>query len=354
MTFNRRRFFKYTAGALGSSAIGACGVMQMRTEQNKYYQGPVSDHFDGIRFFNPGGAEPKGLADLWKWRKSKKPKPWPDYVPLAQTVKPAKKVNDLKVTMVGHATMLLQTRGLNILTDPFWSDRASPVQFAGPKRVIKPGIHFKDLPPIDLILLSHCHYDHMDLDTLSRLKVAHDPLVITPLGNDTIIAKTGLQCSVLDWGQSVRFRDIEIHCTPCHHWGARGVRDRSMALWAGFLIEAPKDRILFIGDTGFDLGRPYHHLTKNFDKIRLAILPIGAYEPRWFMADQHQNPAEAVAGFQILQAQYAIGHHWGTIQLTDEDRIAPKLDLASALEAAQIDPTRFVALEPADTWSIPG
>lgn len=325
----------------------------MRSSQNRYYQGPVSDHFDGVRFFNPGGAEPKGLADLWKWRTGEKPTPWPESIPLAQVVKPAARVADLKVTMVGHATMLVQTRGMNILTDPFWSDRASPVQFGGPKRVIEPGIAFQNLPPIDLILLSHCHYDHMDIDTLSRLKATHDPLVITPLGNDTIIAKTGLRCSVLDWGQSVRFGDVEIHCTPCHHWGARGVSDRSMALWAGFMMETPQDRLLFIGDTGFDQGRPYHHLAKNFGKIRLAMLPIGAYDPRWFMADQHQNPAEAVTGFQILDAQYAIGHHWGTIQLTNEGRNDPKLDLAAALAAAQIDPTRFCAMEPADTWSIP-
>ena len=350
---NRRAFLRSAAALCGVSTLAGGTTYTVRMTNNRYYNGPVSDHFDGVRFFNPDGAPPKGMADLWKWRNGPKPQVWPETIPLAQTAKPAARVSDLTITMVGHATMLIQSQGMNILTDPFWSERASPVSFTGPKPVIKPGIAFEDLPPIDVILLSHCHYDHMDLATLKRLKAVHDPLVITPLGNDTIIKSTGLRTEVLDWGQKTRNGPFEVHCVPCHHWGARGVTDRSMALWASFVLTGPDGALLFIGDTGFDKGRPYRTLASDFGRIRMALLPIGAYDPQWFMADQHQNPAEAVEGFKLMGADFAIGHHWGTIQLTNEGRDDPKIALGLALDAENIAQERFRALEPAEVWAVP-
>jgi L-ascorbate metabolism protein UlaG (beta-lactamase superfamily) len=325
----------------------------MKSTKNKYYQGPSSDHFDGARFFNPDGETPKQFRDLWRWRMGPKPQVWPKTIPLKATATPKANIADLTITMVGHATLLIQFKGLNILTDPFWSDRASPVSFAGPKRVIKPGINFDDLPKIDFILLSHCHYDHMDLATLKRLKLAHDPIVVTPLGNDTIIKSTGLKTQTLDWAQEKQFGNLTIHCEPCHHWGARGISDRSMALWAAFVLSLGDDKVLFIGDTGFDKGRPYYNLAQKFGGFRAAVLPIGAYDPRWFMAGQHQNPAEAVQGFQIINADYAIGHHWGTIQLTNEGRDDPKIELEIALKEQGVESERFRALEAGDVWAIP-
>ena len=322
-----------------------------------YYSGPVSDHFDGTRFFNPEGAAPKGLAAALRWQFGGGKARWPKTVSVPSVAPSAPRVDGdgLTITMVGHATMLIQTAGLNILTDPVWSDRASPFRRIGPRRVTAPGIAFDDLPKIDLVLLSHNHYDHLDLMTLGQLWQAHDPVVITPLGNDTILknAIPGLKVQAGDWGDNLSHGPARVHFEPCHHWSARGMTDRSMALWSAFVIETPAGRILHIGDTGYDSGRPYAGLAEKHGPIRAAILPVGAYEPRWFMRDQHQNPAEAVAGFAASGAAYAVGHHWGTFQLTDEAREAPRAALAAALAAQGIAADRFRALSTGEAWSIP-
>jgi len=349
---NRRRFLIGSLIAalagLGGAALAAGG------RGNRYYQGPVSDHFDGLRFFNPGGTPPRGVRDLLRWQLGGGRQRWPERVPVTPA-RPRDRVADLRVTMVGHATHLIQTAGVNILTDPVWSDRASPVGFAGPRRVTAPGIAFDDLPPIDLVLLSHNHYDHLDLPTLTRLGARFGCPVITPLGNDTILRQAGgglIDARAHDWGAAVPAGPLTIHLTPCHHWSARGTRDRSMALWSGFVIAGPAGRVLFIGDTGFDGGRPYRDLPGP-GRLRLAILPVGAYAPRWFMAPQHQDPAEAVAGMRIAGAAWATGHHWGTFQLTDEAREAPLQELTAALAAQGVDPGRFRPLAPGQVWDIP-
>ena len=328
--------------------------MALTSSRNRYYSGPVSDHFDGVRFFNPGGTPLRGLSDLLKWQFGGTRKTWPAQVPV-NTSRPPARAEDMTITMVGHATLLIQTSGLNILTDPVWSDRASPLAFAGPKRVAAPGVAFADLPKIDAVLISHNHYDHLDLATLASLHAAHAPQIIAPLGNDAIIrsAVPDARITVADWGQSVALGALTVHIEPCHHWSARGVGDRSMALWAAFVIAGPAGKIVHIGDTGFDRGRPYRFLSAKHGAIRAAILPIGAYEPRWFMQGQHQNPAEAVEGFVMSGAAHAIGHHWGTFQLTDEARDAPPEALTAALAAKSIPQDRFRALAPGEAWAIP-
>ena len=268
-----------------------------------------------------------------KWQLSGERSKWPAANPSPfPPAKPAERIDGsgLRLTMVGHSSLLIQTVGLNILTDPVWSPRVSPLSFAGPKRVNPPGIAFSNLPPIDLVLVSHNHYDHLDLATLKRLKAKHDPLVLTPLGNDAIIddAVPGMRLSVHDWGDRIDIGDgVAIHVEPVHHWSARGARDRRMALWAGFVVETPAGKIYFAGDTGFHGGTNYRLMAEKHGGFRLAILPIGAYEPRWFMAPQHQNPEEAVQGMLLCNAAYAAGCHWGTFQLTNEpiDEPARKL-----------------------------
>jgi L-ascorbate metabolism protein UlaG (beta-lactamase superfamily) len=323
-------------------------------KRNPYYTGPVSDHFDGVRFFNPGGIAPRGFRDLLKWQFDGQRQRWPATVPAAIS-QPEAQQQDLRVTMIGHATLLIQTAGMNILTDPVWSDRASPVRFAGPRRVTGPGIRFDDLPRIDLVLLSHNHYDHLDLMTLRRLHQAHAPVILTPLGNDTIIRRAvpGAEIITGDWGDSHRAGPLQIHFEPCHHWSARGSGDRSMALWAAFVLAGPSGKILHIGDTGFDNGRPYRDLPARHGPLRLAILPIGAYEPRWFMQGQHQNPDEAVRGLALSGAAHAVGHHWGVFQLTNEAHNAPPEALEAARQKHQIAEGRFRALTPGETWDIP-
>lgn len=330
-----------------------------RRAANRYYGGPLSDHFDGTLFFNPDGRPPGRFADLLRWQlsggRTKWPAAWPSPFPQA---KPDERVEGaaLRITMAGHASLLIQTVGLNILTDPVWSERASPFTFAGPKRVNAPGIAFSDLPPIDLVLVSHNHYDHLDLATLRRLRKSHDPLVITPLGNDAIIcpAAPGIRLTAHDWGDRLDVgKGVKVHVEPAHHWSARGGRDRRMALWAGFVIETPGGKVYFAGDTGFHGGINYRLLAEKHGGFRLAILPIGAYEPRWFMAPQHQNPEEAVQGMKLCNAAYAAGCHWGTFRLTDEPIEEPARKLGEALSAEGVAKERFRAMRPGETWDIP-
>ncbi len=330
-----------------------------RAGRNRYYDGPVTDHFDGEVFFNPGGTPPRGFRDVLKWQLTDRGTKWPKRFDSAHPpAKPGPRADDgeLHVAMVGHATMLLQTAGLNILTDPVWSERVSPFRFIGPKRRNAPGIAFDDLPPIDLILLTHNHYDHLDLATLKRLYEDHDPLVLTPLGNDTIVRASipDMRMTIGDWGDRVDVGDgVAIHFEPCHHWSARGGRDRRMALWAAFVIETPTGRIYHIGDTGFHDGLHYRNALEKHGDFRLALLPIGAYEPSWFMRDYHQNPAEAVEGMLACGAQFAIGHHWGTFRLTNEGIDEPARTLAKALAAKKIDGDRFRTLFPGEVWQLP-
>lgn len=326
---------------------------------NRYYRGPRSDHFDGTLFFNPGGETPHGLGDVLRWQLRGQKTSWPKYVQSNfPRARPEAQVDGdgLRVTMVGHATMLIQTCGLNILTDPVWSDRASPFAIAGPKRVNKPGIHICGLPPIDIVLLSHNHYDHMDMGTLKCLRGMHDPEVVTPLGNDALLhaADPSMHVSTLDWGDCTSFRNgVHVHAAPAHHWSARGIKDRRMALWASFVIETPHGNIYHVGDTGFDQGRNYRKAGEKFGGFRLALLPIGAYDPRWFMKDNHQSPEEAVDGMLLAKADYAVGHHWGTFHLANEPVDEPPQRLARALKERGLPDRRFRAMHPGEVWNVP-
>jgi L-ascorbate metabolism protein UlaG (beta-lactamase superfamily) len=329
-----------------------------RREKNPYYDGSRSDHFDGVRFFNPGGVEPLGLVALLKWQWREKRARWPSAYPSPFVgAKPAARIegDGLRVTMVGHASLLIQTQGQNILTDPVFSTRASPLTFAGPKRHNPPGVRIDDLPKIDLVLVTHNHYDHLDIASLKTIVAAHHPQIITPLGNDAIIRKSIPNARIIatDWGDQTDFGPFTIHTEPCHHWSARGMGDRRMALWAAFVISTPSGAIYHIGDTGFHHGINYRAAAEKHGGFRLAILPIGAYEPRWFMKGQHQNPAEAVEGMRLARAQYAVGHHWGTFQLTNEAVEAPLQALSDALDAAGVEGKRFRALRAGESADIP-
>ena len=270
--------------------------------------------------------------------------------------KPPKSVagNDLRVSFVGHATVLIQTGSLNILTDPVWSERASPFSFVGPKRVNDPGIAFDNLPPIDAVLLSHNHYDHLDLTTLSRLHAAHKPLIVTPLGNDRILKDhdANLHIEVGDWGDSFELSpDVRVTLEPMHHWSARGFGDRRNALWAAFVLQSNAGNIYHIGDTGFHDGINYKAAREKYGDFRLAILPFGAYEPRDFMKGQHQNPDEAAQGHKLLRAKISLGHHWGTFQLTDEALEAPLAALEEAKTIHGLRDDEFLPLRPGQTWT---
>ncbi len=328
---------------------------------SRYYHGPASDHFDGERFFDPLGVPPRSRRDLLRWFVDRRWRgtraKWPAWAPSPFADRPPTRVEGAvwRICYIGHASFLIQTAGLNMLLDPVWSKRASPFRFIGPKRVNDPGIAFSDLPPIDVVLVSHGHYDHLDLETLSWLAAAHRPRIITPLGNDAImrIRDPAIAAEAYDWHDRV---DIGAGATvtpvPTRHWSARNLSDRNMSLWASFVIEAPAGRIYFVADSGYGDGRYFRDARERCGPLRLAILPIGAYEPRWFMRDQHMNPAESVQAFIDCGAELALGHHYGTFQLTDEAIDAPLMALGEALKAAAIPAERFRTLRPGEVWQL--
>ncbi|SNB71198.1 L-ascorbate metabolism protein UlaG, beta-lactamase superfamily [Rhodoblastus acidophilus] len=320
--------------------------------QNQYYSGPPSDHFDG-RFFNLAPATPdKQVAEIKRWRKALNPRPWPADI-VVPSVTPEARSEATRLTFVGHATVLIQTRGLNLLTDPFWSTRASPVPFVGPKRACPPAVALDALPPIDVILLSHNHYDHCDMATLRRLVKRDAPLIVTPFGNDAIVRRAlpAARVTALDWWDDVNLRgEVGATLVPAQHWSSRSLSDRRMALWGGFYVRAGAETIYFAGDTGYGDGTLFKTIRARVGAPDVALLPIGAYEPRWFMADQHVAPEEAVMIFQDLEAVRAFGIHWGVIQLTDEGRDEPREELAKALATQKIAPELFVAAPPGFVW----
>jgi len=316
--------------------------------KNRYYDGPISDHFNG-RFFNTAPpTRDKTFADIRQWRKTSTRAPWPAHVPVQHAV-PEQRVAGTRVTLVGHATVLIQTGGLNLLTDPVWSDRCSPVQFAGPKRVCDPGVRFEDLPPIDAVLLSHNHYDHLDIATMRRLVARHDPLIVTPLGNDTIVRRAIPKARIVTgdwWDEHALEGGVQVTFMPAQHWSARGIYDRRMALWCGFYVRAGDSSVYFAGDTGYGDGSVFDLIRARLGSPDVALLPIGAYAPRWFMRDQHTDPAEAVRIMQHLDARHALAIHWGVFPLSDEGRDEPVHALAHALAEHAIAPGRFRHDEP--------
>ncbi|HMC91175.1 MAG TPA: MBL fold metallo-hydrolase [Allosphingosinicella sp.] len=257
------------------------------------------------------------------------------------------------VTWIGHTTVLVQTAGLNILTDPIWSDRASPFSFIGPKRVRVPGVKFEELPKIDLVLVSHNHYDHMDLPTLKRLWDRDRPAIVTSLGNDTILKRAGIAAIGRDWGQSIPVRNgASVTIERVHHWGSRWGTDRNRSLWSGFTIRLPGGNVFFAGDTGWGDGSWPADAARD-GPYRFAILPIGAYLPREVMQSNHMNPDESVAAFRLLGARAALGVHWGTFQLTFEGIDDPPRRLAAASKAQGVAPDRFVTREVGQSFEVP-
>jgi len=307
------------------------------------YVGPQSDHFDGEKFFTPGAPPPtRGVGKLLKWQLNSEQGPWRSYreepygAPPPQHVAPGA----LRVTFINHATTLIQLDGVNVLTDPIYAARASPVGFAGPHRVRPPGIRFEELPVIHAVVISHNHYDHMDVATLLRVQDAFPGVqIFAGLGNKSFLESKGLrQVAQLDWWQSTQLGATAVKLTsvPTQHFSNRGLTDEDGTLWTGWVIEGTSGRTYFAGDTAY--GPHFKAAGERLGPFRLAVLPIGAYLPEWFMAPVHMTPADAVKAKADLAAQVMVPMHYGTFPLADDGEEAA----VAALREASEDPAIWV------------
>ncbi len=314
------------------------------------YDGPQSDHFNGRLFFNPDAPTGRSFKDFLRWQRTQQRKSWPEWVAnRAQPVLPETlATGQIALTFINHITFLLQFNGLNVLTDPVYSQRVSPFRSVGPRRVRDPGLAFEALPPIHLVLITHNHYDHLDIETLLRLEQAHSPRFVTGLGNRAFLAGFGIQAvDELDWWQSVATAGAEVTLTPAQHWSSRGPRNRNRTLWGGFIVRASGRQVYFAGDTGY--WTHFRQVRERVGRVDLALLPIGAYEPRWFMRDQHMNPDDAVRAHLDLEPKVSVATHFGCFQLTDEGIDDPPLELAAACERLGVSPDAFQVLETGET-----
>src|SRR5579862_8114617 len=302
----------------------------------------TSDHWDGERFWNPEGATGPPLSTVPRMLLARRT-PWSRTVEVRPRRPPGLQGAAAVVTFIGHATFMIQTAAGNILTDPVYVRHAGPWGLLGPRRVRPPAVPFDELPPIAIALLSHNHYDHCDLRTLRRLGERFDSLVVTPLGNAALLRSAGIRrIEELDWWQDSTAAPLPIILTPAHHFSARTPFDRNRALWGGFVFVAGTRRIFFAGDTAY--APFFRDVRQRLGPIDLALLPIGAFEPRWFMQAVHMNPAEAVQAHLDLLAAESVGMHFGTFQLTTEGIDEPVRALAEACRARAIPLTRFRTL----------
>ncbi len=322
---------------------------------NRYYQGPETDHFDGVLFFHPGlRSSDKSLWELLKWRMNGKRTAWPEAVHAHSGIRFSTAVSDLRITHVGHASLLIQVAGLNILVDPVWAERASPLRWAGPRRRNPPAVRLQDLPPIQVILVTHNHYDHLDVRTIRDLWEAHHPTIIAPLGNDAIMRSFAdhIKVETGDWWQAFPLSsELRVTIVPSYHWSSRTLRDRRMALWGGFVLEAPAGVVYCAGDTAYRDGAIFRDIGERFGPPIVAVLPIGGYAPRWFMKVQHANPREALQIASACGAQQVLGIHWDTFPLTDEPYNEPPQLFATYAQEGGFEAIRAQALRPGDVWS---
>lgn len=325
---------------------------------NSHYD-PAKAHHTKSGFKNIYYEDDKGLWDFLQWRWQKQSKNIPgvgDYsFEIDKTHHQFLKSNIEKQTLtwIGHATFLIQFSGLNILTDPQFSERASPVNWAGPQRVVPPGIEVKDLPEIDAVIISHDHYDSLDsasVIALSKHNLQRHLTFIVPLGMKAWFDDLDLdsiRVVELDWAQSHKINGVTFTAEPSQHWSKRGLFDTYQRLWASWVIEGNGNRIFFAGDTGY--AKHFKEIGDKYGLFDLALLPIGAYEPRWFMKSHHVNPEEAVKIHLDIRSRHSVAMHWGTFILTDEPLDEPPGKLAEALDKHKIDESDFEVYQHGET-----
>lgn len=335
--------------------LGAATIVSIGWAVSKPgYEGPKSTHFNGTTFVNPGDVPSKGFFDVMKWYLQREQGEWKE-IPESEITyapKPADAVVEgMVITYVNHSTFLIQTAGVNILVDPVWSDRVSPFSFAGPKRFRPPGIRFEDLPPINLVLISHNHYDHLDIETLKNINSRFSPRFVVPLGVDLLLNQEGINNTfTLDWWESKPIdSDITVHAVQAQHFSARGLFDRDKTLWAGYVIDTPAGGVYFAGDTGY--GGFFKEIGRRYD-IKVGLIPIGAYKPRWFMSPVHVDPEEAIQVHKDVGAEISFGMHYGTFPLADDGMKDPANDFAEAIQKPENRGVNFKLITEGDSFEL--
>jgi N-acyl-phosphatidylethanolamine-hydrolysing phospholipase D len=365
--------------ALVVFGIGISSLLSSCSTVNPHYDSKLKHHTPTGFVNNYGVAGGKPLGELLKWQweafKASVPKPpsqlFQGYAGVP-TVKPALeqlkancadaaikrdgRCKEVSITWVAHATVLIQMGGLNILTDPHFSERTFAVQFMGPKRKVPLSVSLPELPRIDLVLISHNHYDHLDTNTVKALQAqaGGPPIFAVPLGVDLWFKDLGItNVEHFDWWNSKALLGVDLHFVPAQHWSSRSPFDRNASLWGGWVIKEKANAgsvgqsLYFAGDTG--MSRDFQDIGARFNGFDFSLIPVGAYEPRWFMADQHVNPEEAVQIHKDVKSKWSLGIHWGTFELTDEALDQPLVDLPKALAKAAVPATDFVMFKHGET-----
>ena len=310
------------------------------------YNGPVTDNFNGRQFKNPSGASAQGLKEVLQWLAQRNKGPWKKVTEVSYGPKPPQTTHSIRVTFINHSSFLIQVDGVNILTDPVYSQRVSPFTWAGPARMRPPGINFEDLPNIDHVLISHNHYDHLDEATVKRLWKKFQPTFICPLGVDEFIRSLAIDKVIsLDWWQEMPLNhELAVASVPAQHFSGRGMLDRDATLWCGYVIKRQGGNIYFAGDTGYDQSI-FQEIGDSMKPIKLALIPIGAYKPLWFMSPVHISPHQAVQVHRDLGSEQSVATHFGTFPLGDDGQLEPVTDLRKALKEQNVADDKFWVLK---------
>ena len=332
-------------------------VVLISSSNPTYFEGEAFNFKNGMFYNSFEDAKPvfssserhKGNS-FWTWilnrKKTKKEWTLDEITQFTQFAKYEKRdfSNNLDIVFINHASFLIQIEGVNIITDPIWSKRASPVSFFGPERFVNPPFGLQDLPKIDYILISHSHFDHLDLPTLKKLNKMFNPIIFAGLGVCKFLASQGLKnCIEKNWGEWIEVKkDFKIYFEMAKHWSKRSLFDANKLLWGSFVIHSPKFKVYFAGDTGY--GKHFEMIGKKYQGFDIALLPVGAYEPRYIMAYSHLNPEEAILAHKDLNSKQSFGMHLKTFQLTDEGFNQPVVDLETAKNKHKINADRFTIL----------